>query len=1155
MRIAKHLPVLFVVIGVITLISPVFAFELIIPDTGQDLCYDWEYIMCDEWHLEGPFDEQVCDSQPYCPNPGEDFYGQDAIYTINPPDLTDNGDGTVTDNLTGLMWEQKTTETEQYSFATYSEAASYCEDLSLGGNDDWRVPTRGEFSTLLNHSRTSPSLDVTYFPDFTYNASEVYYWTSSVYHDDPSQMWKVQMSFGVMEGVIVQPPPHKVRCVRGATEPEANFTDNGNGTVTDNVTGLMWEQKTDDGGSRDKDIALTWKDSLAYCEDLVLGSYTDWRLPNPKELERIVDLSTSNPAIDTNYFPNTNNDLYWTGTTCVGCHKHKAYAYDFSDGELYFGIKKVPGEEVYPEHYTRCVRQHNPCEGNFDCDGDQDGTDAAVFKIHFSRNGFNRPCTVNDPCYGDFDGDGDADGTDAATFKEDFGRSSFTNPCPATDRPIGVIYVIHGGMDTYEPQHMWDASVHQFSYDQNHSIYKFVIWNPAYWPLVLDTSFTDYAVRFIRMYEYSYERIGGTDPFHTISEQQLADIDTELAGNPYGLNFEVDWAGYMAADRVEHYAYPRFIYYGPDGPDEGTNCTYCGENDPGGAWPGCDPERYNVDGPVERLLKKGAYRIIMVDWTVGGVRFSKSFDVVEMTKRALDDWKTNYGVTVPLTWVNDYSNLMERSYPTVPEGWTRVLKDPAVDSHVLLNGSPNPIATDPMVATLNVEAIEAAFSSSVSDADTGVVIFNHALHDYNEWFDPKVNDSQIILENIKKELLDRHPTMDPDNIVGAFGGIQEVNPENGLEERNRPMRGESYGHAWLYQTDKVLPGGEWGYRYWEALEYLKNRGVQHIAIGFPQVVTDNVLNMVEIPNQVAAREIGYKNWLKWGTWDYTRYPTEGHPFPGYWGIWVNTDCGEWEINYASMTSAFSAGARLTGNSSGATARIKWFSGDTTSGSLTLKELSGTFQAGEPITDDKGGSATAAGAEIMNSAPECCFEMGGCGDPLRPYPPVRQTPLNAAMSDLDPHLCFDMSEYGHLGYDPAGVPPDPDNPVQDQYTGTWEMYSPPNADPRIGEMFARHVLNAIIKPLVYITNGEVEGVTEGGSLTFQAHVETGGKSPYTYEWSTNKDDAGWISQGTGSSWTFNTTGGDAGTYAVRCIVTDSQSETGEVIWEGFQVSTP
>ena len=67
-------------------------------------------------------------------------------------------------------------------------------------------------------------------------------------------------------------------------------------------------------------------------------------------------------------------------------------------------------------------------------------------------------------------------------------------------------------------------------------------------------------------------------------------------------------------------------------------------------WPGCDPERYNVDGPVERLLKKGVSRIIVIDWTMGGPRFSKTFDVVEMSKRALDDWNEEHGTacTPPL---------------------------------------------------------------------------------------------------------------------------------------------------------------------------------------------------------------------------------------------------------------------------------------------------------------------------------------------------------------------------------------------------------------------------------------------------------------------------------------------------------------------------
>ena len=341
----------FVTFVCIALFPPALSYGLIVTDTGQELCYDWERIICDEWHMEG-FD-QICDSEPYCPEPGEEFYGQDANYTINPPDLTDNRDGTVSDNLTGLLWEQKSEEND-FLLYTYQDAITYCENLSLAENEDWRVPTRKEYVNLLNLGRLSPALDTNYFPFFIRTANDdIYYWTSTDYYDDPTQVWVMQLSFG-----IIEPQPkdqtRKIRCVSGSTEPATSYTDNGNGTVTDNVTDLMWEQKTNDGSSRDKDETHTWLEALNYCEDLVLGGFSNWRLPTPKELERMIDLSTSNPAADTTYFPNTTNGLYWTGSTCVGCHKFKAFAYDFSDGELYFGVKFR--DDVYFENSTRCVR-------------------------------------------------------------------------------------------------------------------------------------------------------------------------------------------------------------------------------------------------------------------------------------------------------------------------------------------------------------------------------------------------------------------------------------------------------------------------------------------------------------------------------------------------------------------------------------------------------------------------------------------------------------------------------------------------------------------------------------------------------------------------------------------------------------------------------
>lgn len=841
------------------------------------------------------------------------------------------------------------------------------------------------------------------------------------------------------------------------------------------------------------------------------------------------------------------------------------------------------------------------CEGDFDCDGDQDGTDAAAFKIHFGRSGFSRPCTAVDPCYGDFDEDGDVDGSDASKFKEDFGRSGFSNPCPACTSPVGALLVVHGGTTTVDTnEFLWNAGMQQFSYDHHNSVYKLVIWNPAMWDFGLQS---ESSLKFIGKYEFEYPRIG-SDPFEGLTLQQLADMETELDSNPYGINFEVDWTGWMCGDCTDHYPYPRFMYLGPDrkadsdlDPGDYPDCRYCGEAEPDGPWAGCDPDRYDVDGPVERLLKKGVRRIIMVDLTVGAVRFSKTYEVTQMVQRMLDDWKTDYGVTVQALWVNDYSDLMGRSYPTEPAGWTRSLGAPDVDSEVLLNGSPNPVTSDPDLATLNREAVEASMSGSVLPANTGVILMNHALHDENEVFDPKMDDTVVLNENIMVQL--RDITGIPEaNIVGARMGIKEEHPTNPKPERTRYMRGENLGHQYLYETAKHFPSSEgypdpadprgifhpWGYLYWDAIDYLINiQGVDHIVIGFPQITTSSVLDMVEFPNQI-GKEIGIKNWLYWGTWDCARYtgPDAGsgicHPFADYWGNWVWTDCGEWELPFNTGTAEIEAGgtnavtlkgaAQLEGQSSGATGEIKevivsggsWGGGDAV-GTIVLKNVTGNFIPGETISDTRGapGDALATADATQTISSECCFEMGGCPDDgaslPRPYPPSRLTPVPDRTHDMDPSLAYDLSEYGHLGYDPGSGAPDPNIPVQSQYTGTWAMYEPPDDDPRVGELLAKHVINSIIKPMVYLSNEEKESVTEGGSVTFAAHVVTGGTSPYTYEWSTNKDEAGWVSQGTGSSWIFNTTGGDAGTYAVRCVVTDSLSETGEVTWDNFVVSIP
>ena len=89
--------------------------------------------------------------------------------------------------------------------------------------------------------------------------------------------------------------------------------------VRDNVTGLIWEVKTDDGSIHDKDNAYDWYDAqdvfIAKLNNDNFGGYSDWRLPTVIELSFIRNLDTLEPAINTDYFPNTMSSDYCSSTS------------------------------------------------------------------------------------------------------------------------------------------------------------------------------------------------------------------------------------------------------------------------------------------------------------------------------------------------------------------------------------------------------------------------------------------------------------------------------------------------------------------------------------------------------------------------------------------------------------------------------------------------------------------------------------------------------------------------------------------------------------------------------------------------------------------------------------------------------------------------
>lgn len=135
----------------------------------------------------------------------------------------------------------------------------------------------------------------------------------------------------------------------------AALLDHGNGAVTDLSTGLMWQQCSAPSGgancSSGAPATYGWDNALAYCNGLALAGYADWRLPNIKELQSLYDVTkTTNPTINTVFFPNTLADYYWSSTTFVGTPSYAWYV------KFAIGYTMTSGISKTDPQYVRCVR-------------------------------------------------------------------------------------------------------------------------------------------------------------------------------------------------------------------------------------------------------------------------------------------------------------------------------------------------------------------------------------------------------------------------------------------------------------------------------------------------------------------------------------------------------------------------------------------------------------------------------------------------------------------------------------------------------------------------------------------------------------------------------------------------------------------------------
>lgn len=256
-------------------------------------------------------------------------FGEDSDYSIHPPAYLDNGDGTVTDLVTGLMW-QKVDMGEM----TWEQAMARPAGIDTGGHRDWRLPTALEAFSILDHDR-KPALNPSYFGSAPGSTAE-YWWTLDNYAGDARRAWVTNAGGGLgphLKSETLSAGGSRrihARYVRGAPPSDGhNYRNNDDGTVTDLDTGLMWTRAP----SAD---ALAWTAALGYAEGLELAGHDDWRLPNVKELQSLVDLnlatgsgSASQPSLNRLLFPQVPAKAFWSSTSLRGRSNDQAWLVDF----------------------------------------------------------------------------------------------------------------------------------------------------------------------------------------------------------------------------------------------------------------------------------------------------------------------------------------------------------------------------------------------------------------------------------------------------------------------------------------------------------------------------------------------------------------------------------------------------------------------------------------------------------------------------------------------------------------------------------------------------------------------------------------------------------------------------------------------------------
>ena len=304
-----------------------------LPKTGQTTCYDTagNLIACSGTGQDGDLQKGV--SWPV-------------------PRFTNNGDGTTTDNLTGLMWVESgnlmvtrdptfdNDDTVNDGNVTWQHALDYVENKlnteSYAGYQDWRLPNMFELESLLNKDESDVGAWLNTQGFISVEAN--YYWSSTTNVSNTTGARVVSLLAGNLFVFSKESSYRPVFAVRseqtkgtvslpktgqqisystgddgdlekGITWSNPRFIEESNGILIDKLTGLLWQQTP-------SSTTMTWTAAMTYANDLVIGNYSDWRIPNSKEIESLFNYGETDIAVWLNGqgFNNIQSLYFWTAT-------------------------------------------------------------------------------------------------------------------------------------------------------------------------------------------------------------------------------------------------------------------------------------------------------------------------------------------------------------------------------------------------------------------------------------------------------------------------------------------------------------------------------------------------------------------------------------------------------------------------------------------------------------------------------------------------------------------------------------------------------------------------------------------------------------------------------------------------------------------------